>query len=48
MPIATEIDAVLMVAIAAAVLCALIAWETWHYAELRDKVRHQLTELSHS
>jgi hypothetical protein len=26
----------------AALLAALIAWETTHFAELRDRLRHQL------
>ena len=29
--------------ILAAVLSALIAYEAWHVAELRDRIRHQLT-----
>ena len=42
LPVAVEIAALLTVAIAAAVLAALIAYETWRFAELRDRLRHQL------
>ena len=42
LPVAVEIAALLTVAIAAVVLAALIAYETWRFAELRDRLRHQL------
>ena len=41
-PAATELDALLTLAILAAVLAALIAYETVHFAELRARMRHQL------
>lgn len=42
LPVAVELDAVLTLAIAAALLAALIAYETRRFAELRDRLRHQL------
>ncbi len=42
LPVATEVDALVALAIAAALLVALIAYETVHFAELRDRMRHQL------
>jgi low temperature requirement protein LtrA len=41
-PLATEIDALLTIALVAIVLAALIAYETTRFAELRDRMRHQL------
>jgi low temperature requirement protein LtrA len=41
-PLATELDALVMLGLVAALLAALIAWETMHFAELRDRLRHQL------
>jgi low temperature requirement protein LtrA len=41
-PLATEIDALLTIALVAIVLAALIAYETIRFAELRDRMRHQL------
>jgi low temperature requirement protein LtrA len=41
-PLATEVDALVMLAILAALLAGLIVYETVHFAELRDKMRHQL------
>ncbi|MEA2420498.1 MAG: hypothetical protein QOE60_2704 [Thermoleophilaceae bacterium] len=41
-PLATELDALVTLALLAAVLSALIAWETTRFAELRDRMRHQL------
>jgi low temperature requirement protein LtrA len=41
-PAALEIPALATVAVVVAVLCALIAYETVHFAELRDRLRHQL------
>ena len=43
-PLATEIDAVLTLAIAAVLLAAMLAYETVRFAELRDRLRHELTE----
>jgi low temperature requirement protein LtrA len=43
-PIATEIDAIVTIALVAAVLAALIAYETIRFAELRDRMRHQLDQ----
>jgi low temperature requirement protein LtrA len=42
LPLATEIDALWSVAIAVAVLVALIVYETIRFADLRDRLRHQL------
>ena len=39
---AVEIPALVTLAIAAGVLAALIAYETVHFAELRERLRHQL------
>jgi low temperature requirement protein LtrA len=41
-PLATELDALVTLALLAVLLAALIAYETVHFAELRDKMRHQL------
>ena len=41
-PLATELDALVTVAVVVALLAALIAYETSHFAELRDRLRHQL------
>ncbi len=40
--VTVELDAVLIVAISAVVLAAVIAYETVRFAELRDRLRHQL------
>jgi low temperature requirement protein LtrA len=42
LPVAVELDAVLIVAISAVILAAVIAYETVRFAELRDRLRHQL------
>jgi low temperature requirement protein LtrA len=42
LPVALELDAVLVVAISVAVLAVVIAYETVRFAELRDRLRHQL------
>jgi low temperature requirement protein LtrA len=42
LPAAVELDAVLVLAIAAAMLAALIGYEAHRFAELRDRLRHQL------
>jgi low temperature requirement protein LtrA len=41
-PAATELPALATLAIVTAALAALIAYETAHFAELRDRLRHQL------
>jgi low temperature requirement protein LtrA len=41
-PLATEIDALLMLALLAVVLVVLLVYETRHFAELRERMRHQL------
>jgi low temperature requirement protein LtrA len=43
-PAALELPAVVTLALVAGVLSALIAYETVHFAELRDRLRHQLAE----
>jgi low temperature requirement protein LtrA len=43
-PFATEIDALLTIALVAIALAALIAYETLRFAELRDRMRHQLDQ----
>jgi low temperature requirement protein LtrA len=42
LPAAVELAALLTIAILAVVLAALIAYETHRFAELRDRLRHQL------
>ncbi|MGH2782207.1 MAG: low temperature requirement protein A, partial [Thermoleophilaceae bacterium] len=42
LPAALELPALATLAVAAAALAALIAYETVHFAELRDRMRHQL------
>jgi low temperature requirement protein LtrA len=42
LPAAVELAALGTLAIAAAMLVALLAYETWRFAELRDRLRHQL------
>jgi low temperature requirement protein LtrA len=42
LPLAVEIPALTTVTIVSALLAALIAFETWRFAELRDRLRHQL------
>jgi low temperature requirement protein LtrA len=41
-PVALEIPALATLAVVAAALSVLIAYETVHFAELRDRLRHQL------
>jgi low temperature requirement protein LtrA len=41
-PLGEELDALVMLALLAVLLAALIAYETRHFAELREKMRHQL------
>jgi hypothetical protein len=40
-PLATEIASLATLAIVLALLAALIAYETVHFADLRDRLRHQ-------
>jgi low temperature requirement protein LtrA len=41
-PVAREVPALVTVGAVSAILAALIAYETVHFAELRDRLRHQL------
>ncbi|MGH3114130.1 MAG: low temperature requirement protein A [Gaiellaceae bacterium] len=43
-PAALELPALATLAVVASVLAALIAYETVHFAELRDRLRHQLAQ----
>ncbi len=43
-PAARELPALATLAVVAGVLAALIAYETAHFAELRDRLRHQLAQ----
>lgn len=43
-PLVTEIEALASVGIAVVLLWALIAYETWRFGELRDRLRHQVAE----
>jgi low temperature requirement protein LtrA len=45
-PLATELDALLTLVLLAVLLCALIFYETVHFADLRDRMRHQLDQGS--
>ena len=47
-PLATELDALVTLALLAVLLAVLIAYETLHFAELRDKMRHQLGDQGSS
>ena len=42
LPVAVEISALAMTAVVAVVLAAVIVYETWRFADLRDRLRHQL------
>jgi low temperature requirement protein LtrA len=42
LPAALELSALLTVTIVSLLLAALLAFETWRFAELRDRLRHQL------
>jgi low temperature requirement protein LtrA len=42
LPLAVEVSALAATVIVGALLAALIAFETWRFAELRDRMRHQL------
>jgi hypothetical protein len=46
LPVATEIAALATLAIVAALLAALIAFEAHHFAELRERLRHQVAETT--
>ena len=39
-PVATQIPALLSLGLVALVSCGLVAYETWRYAEARDRIRH--------
>jgi low temperature requirement protein LtrA len=39
-PVATRLPALVSLALVAAVACGLVAFETWRYAEARDRIRH--------
>jgi hypothetical protein len=41
-PVATEVAALVTLGALVAALAVLIAYETVHFAELRDRLRHQL------
>jgi uncharacterized membrane protein len=41
-PVATELEALLALALLAALLVVLLVYETRHFAELRERLRHQL------
>jgi low temperature requirement protein LtrA len=43
-PLATELDALLTLVLLALLLSALIVYETVHFADLRDRLRHQLDQ----
>jgi low temperature requirement protein LtrA len=45
-PLATELDALLTLVLLAVLLCALIVYETVKFADLRDRLRHQLDQGS--
>jgi DMSO/TMAO reductase YedYZ heme-binding membrane subunit len=40
-PIATGIASIATLAIATTLMVAMIAYESWRFAELRDRLRHQ-------
>jgi hypothetical protein len=44
LPAALELPALATLALVAGALAALIAYETAHFAELRDRLRHQLAQ----
>jgi low temperature requirement protein LtrA len=39
-PVATQVPALLSLALVATVSCSLVAYESWRYAEARDHIRH--------
>jgi hypothetical protein len=39
-PLVALLPALLTLAVLAVILCALVGWETHHYAELRRGIRH--------
>jgi uncharacterized membrane protein len=41
-PVATDLEALLALALLAALLVVLLVYETRHFAELRERLRHQL------
>jgi len=42
-PLAVEIPSIATLAIATALMVAMIGYETWRFADLRDRLRHQTT-----
>ena len=44
LPVAVEIPALATVTLLAAILAALIAYEAVHFAEARDRIRHELAQ----
>jgi low temperature requirement protein LtrA len=42
LPLGVEVPSLALLAILAAVLAALVVYETVHFAELRDRLRHQV------
>jgi low temperature requirement protein LtrA len=42
-PVATQLPALASLSLVAAVACGLVAYETWRYAEARDRIRHAET-----
>jgi low temperature requirement protein LtrA len=41
LPVGSRVPALAATAIVAAAMCGVVGYEAWHYAELRDRVRHQ-------
>jgi membrane protein implicated in regulation of membrane protease activity len=41
-PLSVEVDAMAALAIVAAILCALIAYEAVHFADARSRVRNEM------
>jgi len=39
-PVATQLPALASLGLVAAAACGLVAYETWRYAEARDRIRH--------
>ena len=46
-PVATEVDALVTVAVLVALLVALIAYERVRFAELRERLRHGAASRAH-
>ena len=47
-PLAEEVDALVTLGILAVLLCAVIAYETLRFAELRDRIRHEVAREMHA